>query len=195
MPNVKSMDFDAFASGQVNSKIWLCEELEAIVGQRQLDGPVVWILGGWYGLTGFLLLSRDRMPIRQVRSFDIDPACRPNADLVNENWVWQEWRFKAFTADCCQLTFTDGEYGPGPDIIINTSVEHMENHEWWTRIPPGKLVLLQTCNMIHPDHHCLSESAEALMRQFPAAQSLYKGEKEFKYPEWRFKRFMTIGIK
>lgn len=176
---------DAFSSGQIGSKIWLCEELERLGWKSDL----AYIYGGWYGLTAFLLLSRGKFQVNKIRSLDIDPACEPMADMINENWVWQDWKFKAFTQDCNNF---EGQYG---DLVINTSTEHFESKQWFDRLPIGTKVILQGNNMPHYDHVIHSETLEDFVSEYPLSSIAFKGEKEFVYPNWSFKRYMVIGIK
>lgn len=182
-----NVDKDAFSSGQIGSKLWLCNELERLFDS--IDN--VWIYGGWYGLTAFLLNSRGNLKIKQIRSYDIDPACEPIADMINENWVIDNWKFKAKTQDCNLLDLD----WHGPDLIINTSTEHFDSMDWWNAIPQGTAVALQGNNMLHEEHHTLSESLDEFIEQFPLSNVLYKGQKEFIYPNWKFTRFMLIGVK
>ena len=181
------VDKDAFSSGQIGSKIWLCEELERLYDS--VDS--IWIYGGWYGITALLLNSRGNMRIGQIRSYDVDPACESVADMINENWVYQNWKFKAQTQDCNKL---DIKSNP-PDLLINTSTEHFDSLDWWNNIPSGTVVALQGNNMPHADHHVHSEDLEQFVKEFPFTQLLYKGQLEFEYPTWKFTRFMLIGIK
>jgi hypothetical protein len=176
---------DAFSSGQIGSKLWLCEELEKII--NSVD--TIWIYGGWYGLTGFLLSSRNNIQIKEIRSIDIDPACEEIADMINENWKWQQWKFKAVTMNCNKIVPT------GIDLIINTSTEHFENMDWWNNIPTGTFVVLQGNNMPHEDHVIHSTTLDSFINQYPLTTYYFKGSKEFKYPEWEFTRYMVIGIK
>ena len=184
---ILSLDKDAFSSGQIGSKIWLCEELERLYESADR----VWIYGGWYGVTAFLLNSRGNMRIGPIRSYDIDPACELVADMINENWVYQNWKFKAETQDCNKL---DIKLGP-PDLLINTSTEHFDSLDWWNNIPKGTVVALQGNNMPHADHHVHSEDLEQFVKEFPLTELLYKGQREFEYPTWKFTRFMLIGVK
>lgn len=176
---------DAFSSGQVGSKIWLCEELERLDWQSNMT----YIYGGWYGITAFLLLSRGKFQVNKIRSLDLDPACESIADMINENWVWQDWKFKAFTQDCNNY---QGQYG---DLIINTSTEHFDSAEWFDRIPQGTRVILQGNNMPHDDHIIHSDTLDNFINQYPLSNIVYKGQKEFVYPNWKFTRYMVIGIK
>lgn len=179
------LDKDAFSSGQVGSKIWLCEELENLGWSSNLT----YIYGGWQGVLGFLLLSRGKFDVNRIRSLDVDPSCQPIADMLNENWVWQDWKFKAFTQDCNNY---EGQFG---DLIINTSTEHFESMEWFDRIPKGTKVILQGNNMPHNDHHITTNSIESFKKAYPLTEYAFEGSKEFVYPDWKFTRFMTMGLK
>lgn len=180
-----NIDKDAFSSGQIGSKIWLCEELERTAWTSNLT----YIYGGWHGITAFLLLSRGLFKVDKIRSLDIDPTCEYIADTINENWVWQEWKFKAFTQDCNNYS---GQYG---DLIINTSTEHFTGRDWFDRIPKGTRLVLQGNNMKHHDHHANSNSLQEFQQSYPVSFTVYAGEKKFQYPTWEFTRFMIIGIK
>lgn len=184
---IQEIDSDAFSSGQIGSKVWLCEELEKLFDR--IDQ--IWIYGGWYGMTAFLLKSRNNIKIGKIQSWDIDPACEPLADTINENWVWQEWAFKAYTGDCNQLRPSTGS----PDLIINTSTEHFDDLEWWHRIPKGTIVALQGNDMPHKDHHVHSSSLEQFSKSYPLTEIYFSGQKDFDYTSWKFSRFMLIGKK
>jgi len=182
---------DAFSSGQISSKLWLCSELEKI----QTNKPsIVWIYGGWHGMTAMLLLSRQNLPIRHIRSFDIDPECEAVADTLLENWIWQDWKFKAFTRDCNDISLTSGEYGDPPDVVINTSTEHFHSDAWYDNLPSGILVVLQSNNMPHEDHHDCHNNVDSFALKYDL-DTIYKGQLDFEYPSWRFSRFMLIGRK
>lgn len=176
---------DAFSNGQVDSKLWLCRELEKLDWTSKLTH----IYGGWYGVTAFLLLSREKFDVERIESYDIDPACESIADIVNENWVIKNWRFKAYTANCNKMLTNY------PDLIINTSTEHFETLEWFDKISLGTRVVLQGNNMPHDDHVIHSTSIESFKNTYPLSEIAYEGELEFNYPTWSFTRYMIIGIK
>jgi hypothetical protein len=176
---------DAFSSGQIGSKIWLCEELEKLNWQSNLT----YIYGGWHGLTAFLLLSRGKFQVDKIRSLDVDPSCEIIADAINENWVWQDWKFKAFTQDCNNY---EGQYG---DLIINTSTEHFKSTEWFDRIPKGARLALQGNNMLHEEDTHQTNLLDEFIKMYRLSKISYAGSKDFVYPTWSFTRFMIIGIK
>lgn len=182
-----SLCYDAFSNGQIESKLWLCEVLEKV---NYIESPKIWLLGGWYGVTGFLLLTRNNINIKEIRSYDVDPACEEIADRINNNWVIDAWRFKASTLDCNNLI-----YDTPPDIIINTATEHFDSKEWFNRIPANTLVCFQGNDMNHEDHYSKFTNLENFVSAFPLQSVLYSGEKQFVYPTWSFSRYMLVGIK
>lgn len=192
---------DAFSSGQVGSKIWICEELEKIWSLKSTTGSkgqteTVWIYGGWQGVLGFLILCRDFSTGRvgSVRSFDIDPSCEKAANTICENWVWRQWMFRAFTADCNSLDpASDGEYGKSPTVVINTSVEHFDDRSWFEKIPSGTLVALQASDFEHDGAVSLYSTEEKFAAAFPFQETLFSGRLNFDYGTWSFNRLMRIG--
>ncbi|MDX9730230.1 MAG: hypothetical protein RBT63_00530 [Bdellovibrionales bacterium] len=190
---------DAFSSGQVGSKLWLCQSLENVLkDQSDERRHVVWIYGGWQGVLGFMLLSRGNasLPIQCVRSFDLDPACEKVANVLCENWVWREWQFRAFTKDCNELTpDTESEFGEKPTIIVNTSVEHFDDKTWFERIPKGTIVVLQASDFEHDGAHSLYATKEQLAAAFPVSETLFLDQLRFDYGTWGFNRQMLIGVR
>ena len=176
---------DAFSSGQIRSKIWLCEELEKL----NWTSSLTYIYGGWYGITAFLLLSRGKFQVDKIRSLDIDPTAQPVADMINETWLSEDWKFKAFTQDCNNY---EGQYG---DLIINTSTEHFDRTEWFDRIPVGTAVILQGNNMPHDEHVIHFDTLQDFVDYFSLTKVVYSGSLDFNYPDWSFTRFMVIGFK
>ena len=176
---------DAFSNGQIDSKLWLCRELERLNWSSNLTH----IYAGWYGITAFLLLSRENFKVDRIESYDIDPSCQPLADMINENWVFKEWQFKAFTYDC-NLPFDRN-----PDLIINTSTEHFNNLDWFDNIPVGTRVILQGNNMPHDTHIVHSKNLEDFKNHYKISEIDYEGSLDFNYPSWNFTRFMIIGKK
>ena len=175
---------DAFSSGQIGSKIWLCEELERLKWTSNETA----VYAGWQGLLSFLLLSRGKFKVHKIRSYDIDPSCEPIADMINENWVWQDWKFKAYTQDCNLLS-------TAADLVINTSTEHFETKDWFDNIPYQTKVILQGNDMIHDDHKVYSGNLQEFMYHYPLRKTYYSDQLSFEYPSWKFTRFMIIGIK
>lgn len=179
------LDKDAFSNGQIDSKLWLCRELE----QLKWTSELTHVYGGWYGMLGFLLLSREKFKVKRIESFDIDPSCEAIANTINENWVCKDWQFKAHTADC------NGFVPGAPDLVINTSSEHFDSMDWFEYIPSGTRVIIQGNNMPHDDHVIHSTDLDEFVSHYPLSSIVYKGSLDFKYPDSHFTRYMIIGVK
>ena len=182
------MDLEAFSSGQVVSKLWLAQELEPIARTYANPAKIV-LIGGWYGMLNLILKTRSNMFIESVRSIDIDADACAIADKINDTWVWQNWKFKSICANANDYDYTDF------NLIINTSVEHIDTHQWFDRIPNGCLVALQSNDMAHEDHCRNHGSLDDFIKDFSLSEILYSGSRHFEYPEWGFNRFMIIGKK
>ncbi len=182
------MDLEAFSSGQVLSKLWLAQELEPIARTHANPARIV-LVGGWYGILNLMLRVRSNMNIESVRSVDVDQDACAIADKINDTWVWQNWKFKSINADANEYDYADA------NLIINTSVEHIDTYTWFDNIPNGCLVALQSNDMDHEDHCHNHESLDSFKNDFPLSEILYSGIKHFEYPDWGFNRFMIIGRK
>lgn len=179
------IDPDIFSSGQIASKLWLCDRLEKL----NWVSDITHIYGGWQGILGFLLLTREKFAVGKIKSFDIDSDCQPIADTINENFVWQNWKFKAYTANCDYVDPREA------DLTINTSTEHFATDLWFERLPKGRRVILQGNNMNHNDHQSSILSLDDFKSRYLLTDIIYCNQMQFEYPTWGFSRFMLIGIK
>ena len=183
---------DIYSNGQIESKLWLCQQVEKLLHNQ---GPqTIWILGGWLGMLSFLLLSREGLNIKKICSFDQDPDCEKLAPIINNNWSWKNPIFKAKTLDCNKLRYTDLDFSEmgEPSLIINTSVEHFDTDQWYSNIPKGKKIVLQSCDMKHKEHVRLIYSEKEFQKKFPGTKLYYSGSLKFNYPSNPFTRFMLI---
>ena len=184
-----NLENDAFSSAQIQSKLWLIQSLERCLDNKTL-GYCIYILAGWYGITNLLLRTRNNIRIKEVRSFDIDPSCQEAADAINNLWVWKNWEFKAITQDINSV-----DYSAGPDVVINSSVEHMSSNIWFDNIPKGTIVCLQASDMDHDDHVNKFKNSFDMMDAYKLREYLFEGTKMFEYEDKLFSRSMIIGIK
>lgn len=185
---------NALNKNQLASKRWLLEELYRALGG---DFGTIRILAGWYGVLAAMLLHDPRFRIRTVVSIDRDENCRPIAEIMNRRHL-AEHRFRAVTADVLALDYgrVRGSAAPaqaGPDLLVNTSCEHLERFaEWYAALPCGLPLVLQSNDYFDcPEHvNCVSDLT-AFRRQAPMARTLYEGALPLK----RYTRFMRIGLK
>ncbi len=192
---------DGLNKNQIASKKWLIEKLYEAVGNRL---GTVYILAGWYGVLGAMLLHDGRFNIDKVLSIDIDSSCREVAQSLNRTHV-AGGMFHAVTADIRDLNLDQAELDVAnkdgvmhklvarPDLIINTSCEHLEQFDqWYQQVPAGMLQVLQSNNFYDCEEHvnCVPD-IDSFQRQAPMSQLLFAGALQLK----KYSRFMLIGRK
>jgi hypothetical protein len=169
---------DAFWSGQLKSKEWLIVNLRAHVKKFvSID-----IHGGWVGVLASMLFQSD-VPIINIRSIDIDPACEPIA--VNMNKIEEiVGKFRAVTADMCAIR-------SDADVVINTSCEHITQDQydiWLSGMSHNSLLVLQSNNYNIEEHVRISNSLEEFKQQC-GINVIWAGELELPL----YTRYMLIG--
>lgn len=186
------MNFNSFSHGQVQSKVWLCKELERFVHANLK----VAVLGSWYNLVAFMLLTRNQDRYQYILGVDIDPEVKAIADKITDAWRFgKDYKVENITADANDYDLS------GYDLIINCSVEHMSSDVWFEKLDPGTMVCIQSSDVKTVDDDvwmCINpnETLEDLVLKYPLSKYLYSGEKEIRYSEDNgYKRFMLIGIK
>ena len=193
---------DCFSRGQLQSKLWLVREL----GKLKIDLGTVFLCAGWYATLATMLFE-SKINVDKVRSFDIDPSCVGIAEVFNKPWFVDQWRFKSITQDIMDIDYNEHTWQywsnannrmsrpitDGPNTVINTSCEHIENFaEWYAKIPINTLVVLQSNNFFQVEEHvnCVN-NIEEFKTQASMSEVLYSGELELP----KYKRFMLIGYK
>jgi len=190
IPSPPIVDFNAFSHGQVQSKIWLCEEIEKHINK---DSRVA-ILGSWYNILGFMLLVRKPKYYTSVRGFDLDEKTVDIANKFTEAWSIQP--------DCyLQNEHNDVNHIDlnGYDVVINTSVEHMSSQIWFHKVPGNALICIQSSNITASDDNWdiknPSASFSDFIEMFPLADYKFKGHISFDYGPNSYSRYMIIGYK
>lgn len=174
---------------QTACKMWLAEELARVAGPELGN---IHILAGWYGVLALILQLHIGAKARHISVIDRDPHCQPVAEVLNAT-AMAEGRFSYCTADIMDLY---GEAGQGaaltsPDVIINTSCEHLPDFsDWYGSLPTGTLLVLQSNDYeVIPEHvNCVPDLA-AFQAMAPLTETLYAGA--LKLP--KYTRFMLIG--
>jgi len=190
--NISSSPVDlhhAFNANQIASKTWLLDRLHDSLGGHF---ETVYILGGWYGVLGAMILGDARFAIGRVISFDIDPGCAPVAERINGEEAARA-RFQAVTADARGVRYDPCGAGGVPNLVINTSCEHMtRTADWYGRIPDGMAQEHQSNDYFDcPEHVNCIASLEAFKDELPMSDLRYEGT----LPRRRYSRFMLIGKK
>jgi|TARA_R110000772_G_scaffold104888_5_gene206415 hypothetical protein len=174
---------ESFWKGQVNSKVWLAENLIGFVPVRPLN---IVIYGGWNGVLASILFNSN-IAIQRITSVDIDPVCEDIANTVNRRYVDQS-KFTAITAD--MTTVID----ESADVVINTSCEHITQEQydkWLNNQPNNATIVLQSNNYFNLDEHIrCSTDLEDFVRMSNINPYLRKTLETLKYD-----RYMLIGKK
>jgi len=198
---------DALSRSQMRSKIWLVNELSKI--NKNFDNIV--LLAGWYGqlIDLFGNQSMNEITFAKFRNIELDKDCCLESDYNFNLRRLEDHKVKAINADINNLTLHENGYEWEienfktaeiyiekflPDLIINTSSEHMST-EWfnqirfkkWTKKP---LVVIQNNNFFGiPEHVNCVHSIDHMKKVFPMEKILYEGELQLK----GYKRVMLIG--
>jgi hypothetical protein len=186
---------------QMASKRWL---LDALAASQPGRLETTYVLGGWYGVLAAMLFNDHRFDLGCVYSVDLDPNCQLIADTLNQRYLTQG-RFTALTRDIMTLHFcaldltkpkptgAGAAHLPQPDLIINTSCEHLQHfRSWYQSLPGGVLLVLQSNDYFDCEEHvnCVAD-LEAFKRQAPLTHLRFAGALPLK----RYTRFMLIGQK
>jgi hypothetical protein len=177
---------DAFWKGQISSKEWLIKTLTYVINpevNKTMKFPLsIDIHGGWVGVLASMLFQ-STIPVKNIRSIDIDPTCEETANMMNkaEEMVG---RFKAVTANMCNIR-------SDADVIINTSCEHITQDEydlWLSGLPYNSLLVLQSNNYDIPEHIRWATSLKEFEEQ-SHINVIWSGELKTQL----YTRYMIIG--
>lgn len=172
---------DSFYRGQINSKLWLAEELDKFIDRYPVT---IDIFGGWTGVLASILFHQT-YAIKTIRSIDIDPSCEKIANMMNENES-TDGRFIAVTGDMCNMHSS-------ADIIINTSCEHITQDQydlWLHNLPNTSILVLQSNDYDIDEHIRVAKSIDEFKKQCHIS-ILYAGELSLPL----YNRWMIIGKK
>jgi len=185
--NSKDRDrvLESFWKGQVQSKIWLIEQLRLLPRDTNSAYKIA-IYGGWNGVLANLFYNSG-MGMRHITSIDIDPDCEEVASTINKK---HEMRgtFRAVTADMCEYIVEDA------DLVVNTSCEHITQEQydqWLSNQPKDALIVLQSNDFFSCEEHIRCAESLDDFEKTANIKTIYKGELE----TLKYTRFMIIGKK
>jgi len=200
--------YDAMSRSQIKSKIWLIDELENV--RQQIPDPVykhILVMAGWFGQ--IKSIYDKKLTYRKMRIVEMDKSACETSDYIFNLAELENYKVKAINADINNLTlhkngyewdvenFKEGtKYSEKflPDLIINTSAEHMTD-EWYKQIrfkemSSNPIVAIQSNNLFDiPEHINCVHSVDHMKKKFPMREILFEGELQLK----GYKRVMLIG--
>lgn len=184
------MDFLAFSHGQTQSKLWLCEHLEPHLP----PAAQVAIIGSWYSILSFMMLTRNERKYSMITNIDQDDSCTDISNKLIDGWaVGNDYRVRNICKNIEKISPIDfAAY----NVVINTSCEHM-NPKWYTKVTEDQLICLQTSNRVTDDPVWNITNPiptmEDFKKKYPMSQILFEGEKIFDYGHLVYSRYMLIG--
>jgi hypothetical protein len=179
---------DALSRNQVKSKIWLLDKLESTGWFTQKptvtkENPTMVLVGGWVGLLPFIAAVRNQK-LGAVINVDIDESTHLPAKVLNGQHYTE---FRNLAKDIRTLDFNKFKNF----VIVDTIVEHFENHaEWIQSLPAGTKLILQGNDMFDvPDHVNCHHNLDEFVDTCGLAKVIWQGE--LTLPGCT--RFMVIG--
>lgn len=172
----------------VFSKLWLSRELKKILNSNQVEQiPVVYVLGSWWGNMA-VILNRAGVPVDKIVNVENNPVwLKHSAQLLKAMDInnVQSMKADANRIDYRQLT--------GPSVVINSSLNDIEDRGWFDHIPDGTLVVLQGRDQAASKN--VYNSPDDILEQYPLDEVFYSGTMELEDPETKYQRHMVIGVK
>jgi hypothetical protein len=186
--------YESFSHGLVVSKIWLCDELEKIIVQENIDNPKLNILACWDNLLSFMLLTRKPNGYKEINAYDLDTIAIDSANKITDTWRFEYSKINNHVADINQIAYNDKDA-----IYINCSIDQMEENTWYDNIPINSLICFQSTDVTSDDNrwHITQHisSLDNLISKYKLTKLLYSGIKNINYGPWEYNRFMIIGYK
>jgi len=194
---------DAMSRSQMRSKIWLVDELSKI--NSKFDNVLV--LASWFGQLKFIY--NNKLKFEKMRLVELDRDACEISDSIFNLYDIENYKVKSINANINNLTLHKNGYAwtvenlkenTGyeekflPDLIINTSAEHM-TEEWFNQIrfkemESNPIVAIQSNNLFDiPEHINCVHSVDHMKKKFPMREILFEGELQLK----GYKRVMLIG--
>ena len=179
------IDHTSFSHGQIISKVWLCDNIEKYLK----NDTKILILGAWYNVLGFMLLTRYKQ-ITKITGVDINKDVKFIADRICDAWPSI---VNNITMDAD--LFDSSDY----DIIINCSPEHMKTNDWFFNISKNKLVIIQSSNVTIEEEPWLvsnpNPTIDRFITKYKCNNTHFIDTLSIDYTHWGYKRFMLIGEK
>lgn len=194
---------DAMSRSQMRSKIWLVDELSKINSKFNN----VLVLASWFGQLKFIY--NNKLKFDKMRLVELDRNACEISDYIFNLYDLDNYKVKSINADINNLTLHKNGYtwavenlkeNTGydekflPDLIINTSAEHM-SEDWFNQIrfkelESNPIVAIQSNNLFDiPEHINCVHSVDHMKKKFPMKEILFEGELQLK----GYKRVMLIG--
>lgn len=187
-PYIFKRVMDSMNRSQLESKLWIVSELSEL----SLFPKSVVLLGGWYA--NFMAPLLFQHGVSYITNFDLDPDVKKLSYKFNKSCKDDE-TYKCYLTNVMFEPVFNIKYKSKPDMIINTSCEHMFPMTRFKKLNRGFFndvvyVLQSTNEDKYEDHiNCVS-GPEELAEQAEFVDVMYSGTKTL---DNGMERFMVIG--
>mgnify|MGYP001183151560 CR=1 FL=1 len=177
----------SIAKNQWKSKTWLIENLSMINDEEE---PEVWVLGSWYGSVIVPLIMHHIPNVKKIHLFDYDKEAIEICYKLHSKW---NKKIKRYHADINFEIDLLKSYENQPDIVINTSCEHMWNMKD-LKLEGNILYAFQSNNFTPETAHInCPKNLEDFKNQVELKEIEFEGEIPFHDHKDDYKRFLLIG--
>jgi hypothetical protein len=181
---------DALSRNQIKSKKWLLDKLSEFltidkktnIFKSKAEQTSI-IVGGWVGVLPFLA-SMQETKLGKVVNIDIDSSVHDAAKSLNLSF---NPLYNNLDKDIRLVDF----FAYKNPLVIDTIVEHFENHNAWIKtLPAGTKVVLQGNNMFDVvDHVNCHSSLSQFVKSCGLSKIVWQGELVLH----KCNRYMVIG--
>lgn len=170
-----------FSKSQILSKLWLAETLN----KYNLSFNNILLIGGW--LTHHSLFLKD-VNYKNLYSIDPDASINPLIKIINPDAYICNHSIEECFNEHNDIIFNGDALSP--DLVINTSAEHMDN-TWFERLKPGTTVILQSNSSPDYQHINYCQDFGIFLKKYPMSKLYFRGETFLP----SYKRYMLYGVK
>ena len=185
MPYVFKRVMDSLNSSQLQSKLWLVEELNRL----QMEVTNVCLVAGWYAQYIIPLLLDNFSSIQLIENFEIDKDIREVTYRFNKRFK-DEDKYRVVIKN---IMFKELAREHDFDLVINCACEHMFPMWKFREINEEQdpvYVLQSSDDDTHEDHINCVQSTDELIEQARIVDVLYSGSIKLHNGTTRF---MVIG--
>lgn len=173
----------SFTPDLVFSKLWLMRKLAEI--QPRIS--TMYVLGAWYCNLAILLNQFQKPQVDLVINVEINRKFLRIGQKILQQMGADRVEYMLKDANDVDYRQLDRD-----SVVVNTSLTDMQGRDWFDRIAPGTVVVLQGRDH---DANRNFHSANDIQRRFTLSTVLYAGGLALKDPQTEYTRFMIIGVK
>jgi hypothetical protein len=179
---------DAHWLGQLESKAWLVDTVEAVAPGPH---PHAAVFGGWTGVLSSMLLQSEILGIEHLTCTDLDPTCQATAQRTCEPY----FHAGQFTAQTADMRYYRYPWDRDTTLVVNTVCEHVDQatyDAWLDQVPVGSVIVVQGNNFFDCAEHvrCSRDLAHFCLQQ-GVRDPLYTGHIDTVL----YRRFMAVWKK